>query len=219
MEIENKDLKEEDKTSQDNGQPEKKETDESDEDNSTEEESEEEESEKEETVQISKSELEKLQKDSKDKENYKQGLLAMKRKSRTIPGAEPAEKKKEDDEFKEEEFVTKQDFQRQIEKSAIREASKNPEVDENWDAIMEFYNARHGKDATEDILTDIEIAHKTWKAQQPSKEPEEKDDEDKKSTSDLAKDAGLGKGKDKGNIIAPKKSILPKKEKMSEWYK
>jgi hypothetical protein len=82
---------------------------------------------------------------------------------------------------------------------------------------MEFYNARHGKDTVEDILADIEVAHKTWKAQQPSKEPEKKDDEDKKSVSDLAKDAGLGKGADK-NPKPEKKSILPKKEPMTSWY-
>ena len=203
MSEEKKDPKEgEEKQPSGTGQPDNKDTDEK--------------------VEISKSELEKLRKKSTDFDGLADRLKKKDRAGRVLPGAEPVKKEKEeeddDDELKEE-FVTKKDFQKTIEKSAIKEASKDQEVDDNWDSIMEFYVPRHGKDTIESIISDIEIAHKTWKAQQPvpSKEPEKKEDEDKKSTSDLAKDAGLGKGKDK-QPKPVKKSILPKKEKMQDWY-
>lgn len=203
MSEQDKDPKEgEEKDPSGNGQPEKKDT--------------------EEKVEISKSELETLQKKSKDFEGLADRLKSKERAGRVLPGAEPVKKEKEpsdedgDDELKEE-FITKKDFQKQIEKSAIKEASKNPEVDENWDSIVEYYNARHGKETVEDILADIEIARKTWKAQQPTPKEPKKDEEDKTSVSDLAKDAGLGKGADK-NPKPEKKTLIPKKEKMSEWY-
>ena len=203
MSEEKNDFKDKDETLQDNGQPEEKEsTDDSDE---------------EEKVEISKSELEKIQ---RDRDNYRDGLLANKRKGRTIPESEPIKKEQPSDDGTDNfqsEFVSKKDFLKGIEKSAVKEASKNPEVDENWDSIMEFYNTRHGKETVEDILADIEIARKTWKAQQPAPEKPKEDDTDQKVKSDLAKDSGLGKGKDKESK-PERKSIIPKNEKMTDWY-
>ena len=198
----------EEKSPKDNGQPEKKPTDS-----------------EEEKVEISKSELQKLQKKSSDFDGIALRLKKKEQAGRTIPRAEPENKKEksadenaDDDDELEEEFVLKKDFQRQIEKSAIKEASKNPEVDENWDSIMEFYIPRHGKETIEDILADIDIAHKTWKAQNPSFEKSEsKKDTGLKTAAELAKDSGLGKGKDKESK-PERKSIIPKQEKMEDWY-
>ena len=168
---------------------------------------------KDDSVKISKSELDKIQ---KDRDNYRQGLLSIKRKGRTLPESEPAKKKEEEEEDElTQEFVTKKDYQKQIEKSAIKEASKDPETDENWESIMEYYVSRHGKETVEDILADIEVAKKTWKAQQPPKTLVQ--DDTKKVESELASDTGLSKGKDK-SPKPEKKSILPKKEKMEDWY-
>ena len=203
MSEEEKDLKDGDENSDDTGQSDKKNNADS--------------SDKDEKVEISKSELEKIQ---RDRDNYREATLAAKRKGRTIPGSEPIkEKEKEDvdDDELTEEFITKKDFLKGIEKSAIKEASKNPEVDENWDAIMEFYNSRHGKETVEDILADIEVAHKTWKSMHPSTDKPKEDDTDKKVKSELAKDSGLGKGKDKESK-PERKSIIPKQEKMEDWY-
>ena len=176
-----------------------------------------------EKIEISKSELEKLQKKSKDFDGRVEANKNKKREGRTIPGAEPIKKEQPsdddgvDDDNLTEEFITKKDFLKGIEKSAVKEASKDPEVDENWDSIVEFYSPRHGKETVEDILTDIEIARKTWKAQQPASEKPKEDDADQKVKSDLAKDSGLGKGKDKESK-PEHKSILPKNEKMEDWY-
>ena len=202
MSEENKDLKNGDENSDGAGQPDKKnDTDSSD---------------KDEKVEISKSELEKIQ---RDRDNYRDATLAAKRKGRVIPGSEPIKEKEKEDSDDEltEEFITKKDFLKGIEKSAIKEASKDPETDENWDSIMEFYTARHGKETVEDILADIEVARKTWKSMHPSTEKPKTDDTDKNVKSELAKDSGLGKGKDK-ETKPERKSIIPKQEKMENWY-
>ena len=180
----------------------------------------------EEKVEVSKSELEKLQKKSKDFDGIAESLKAKNRVGRTIPGAEPKVKKeKSDDDAGEDgedddsqEFVTKKDFSKNIEKSAIKEAQKDSEVDENWDSIMEFYQPRHGKDTVDDILADIQTAKKVWKAEHPSAPATDKGEGDTKVVADLAADKGLGEGKEK-KPESEKKSILKQnKTSMKEWY-
>lgn len=182
-----------------------------------------------EKVEISKSELEKLQKKSKDFDGIAESLKAKNRVGRTIPGvvAPVKQKEKSDDDTGEDddagddsqEFVTKQDFAKNIEKSAIKEAQKDPEVDDNWDSIMEFYQPRHGKDTVEDILTDIQTAKKVWKAEHPSAPaPKDKGEGDSKVASDLAADKGIGEGKEKKPEVQKKSILKQNRTPMKEWY-
>ena len=178
-------------------------------------------------VEVSETELKTLQKKSKDFDEIVISQRQKKRDGRTIPGAAaPVKKDKpdnddgDDDDDDSEEFVTKKDFAKNIEKSAIKEAQKDSETDENWDAIMEFYQPRHGKDTVDDILADIQTAKKVWKSENPSApKVDKKPDGDADTISDLATDKGIGEGKDK-KPTTEKKSILNKNKKttMQDWY-
>ncbi|MCX6724242.1 MAG: hypothetical protein NT155_03685 [Candidatus Staskawiczbacteria bacterium] len=178
---------------------------------------------KDDTVQISKSELEQIK---KDRDNYREGVIASKRKGRTIPGSEPQVKKDKPandggdagDDDDSQEFVTKKDFTKNIEKSAIKEAQKDSEVDENWDSIMEFYQPRHGKDTVDDILADIQTAKKVWKAENPTAPKTDKGEGDSKVAADLAADKGIGEGKDKKPTPEKKSILRNKKVPMKDWY-
>jgi len=185
----------------------------------------------EEKVEISKSELEKLQKDAGLKESYRKGLIRINRaRGRILPGSEPEEepKKKEEEELDEfgepikkkktEEFVTKKDLAIRDEKAAIAEACENEEIALNWEDIIIFYvpPKENTKEAKKQAIFD---AHRRWRAEQGISEEKPKD-EGKKDTGDLATDKGLRKGKEKDTGQKPeKKSIIPKKEKMEDWYK
>jgi hypothetical protein len=215
MAEENDDLKlGEKKTPEGTGQPEKKPTETG-----------------EEKVEISKSTLEQLQKDAGLKENYRKGLIRLnKARGRILPESESDEEPKrkepeeEFDEFgepikkaKKEEFVTKKELVARDEKDAIAEACQNEEIALNWEDIVIFYvppkeNTKEGKKQA------IFDAHRRWRAEQGMSEKPE--DQGKKDTKDLATDKGLSKGKEKDTGQKPeKKSIFPKKEKMSDWYK
>lgn len=211
MSEEDKDLKNGDKTLEGSGQPEKKENTDA--------------SQKEEKVEISKSELEQIK---RDRDNYREGLLANKRKGRTLPGSDinsEKSKKEEDGDGSEEEFITKKEFQAtqkaQAQKTAIAELQKNPEIDEHWDEIMEYYSPRPGEANTiEGIISAGNRAFKGWKADHPTaKTPEKKEEgEDKKVISDIASDKGIGSGKDKPQQ-QEKKTILNKgSTPIGEWY-
>lgn len=179
----------------------------------------------EEKVEISKSELEKLQRDSKDKE----GLIAQKRKadlsSRTLPGEKPTKEKDdssdddEDDDELTEEFVTKKDFKKTIEKQAITELHKNPDLADHWDEVMEFWTPRStdDTDTVEGLVAIGNRAYKVYQSEHPSK-PDKPEDDSAKNAAAVGTDAGLGKGKEK-KPDAEKKSIIRKKEKMTDWYK
>ena len=181
-------------------------------------------------VQISKSELEKLQKDAGEKENYRKAVIRLNRtKGRVLPGAEPEKKPKvgEGDEFAtgasgptEDKFVTKNELTLRDEKRAISDASKDEEILLNWDEIIVFY--QRPKENTYDTqLAAINNAHKLWRADKgltdkPDEETE-KEKKAKKAKKDLANDKDLGTGKEKKP--APlKKTIIPRKSKMEDWY-
>jgi len=184
----------------------------------------------EEKVEVSKSELEQLRKDAGLKENYRQGIIRInKARGLILPGSEteePPTKKEEEelDEFgepikkkKTEEFVTKKELAKMEEKKAIAEACKNDEIAENWVDIVVFYVPP--KDASyETKLEAIQKAHKLWRADKGLTD-KPADDQGKKDTAELAGDKGLNKGKEKTDQQPEKKSILPKKEKMTDWYK
>lgn len=210
MDEENKDLKAEDQTSD--------ETDQLNEENKGRSEF----NNEEEKISLPKSEYDKL---VSDRDNYKQGMLNAKNANRTIPGLGKKEDKapkyddaEEYDEF-DEKFVKKADFERVIQKSAIAEASKDPEVNEYWDEIMEYYVPRNGKDTVEDILRDVKRAHNAWRQDNPNKvKQEKKDDTDKKVKSTLSTDNAVNKGKEKAAPAKKKSILLNKEEKIGDWY-
>ena len=181
-------------------------------------------------VKVSKSELEQLRKDAKEKENYRKAVIRLNRKGRILPGSEPESKKKKadkDDDFDDDEkintedFVTKKELIARDEKRAVSDACKNEEIALNWDEIIVFY--QRPKDNSYDTqLAAIQTAHKLWRAEngitdKPTKEKEEKKVA-AKAKQELASDAGSGKGKDKKPNLEKKRSIIPKKSSMKDWY-
>ena len=174
----------------------------------------------EEEVKISKSELEKLQKDAGEKENYRKAVIRLnKLKGRSLPGSEP-EKKPEPpvDEYGEpkEEFVTRKELLERDNKAIINKACENTEIDENWDEIIVFYTPPKD-DSYESKLSAILRAHKLWLVDKKTEEIPEPKDKGKKATKELATEKSLSKGKWK-EAETPKKSILPKTQKMEQWY-
>ena len=169
-------------------------------------------------VTISKSELEKLQKDAGEKENYRKAVIRLNRsRGRALPESEPEKKPDEGWEQKppEEDFVTKQELRKRDEISVITKACEDPEIDENWDDIIVFYTPTKDESYAAK-LAGILKAHKLWSLDRKLDEVPEKD-EGKKVTSDLAAEKGLSKGKEK-TPKPPKKSVLPKRQTMEEWY-
>ena len=94
-------------------------------------------------------------------------------------------------------FILKADFQKSIEQAAIKEASKDPDIDEHWEDIMLYYIPRQGKDSVEDILTDLQRAKKAWRVDNPAKVEEKTEDTDKKSKSWIIFRRFYQKGKEK----------------------
>ena len=181
-------------------------------------------------VQVSKSELEQLRKDAGEKENYRKAVIRLnKARGRNLPGSEPVKKKADEKEgegvFGEEkpkgDFVTRQELTLRDEKRAVSDACKNEEILLNWDEVIVFY--QRPKENTYDTqLAAINTAHKLWRNDKGiTDKPDEKEEEKKKAErakQDLASDKGLSKGKDK-KPTPPKKTIMPRKEKMENWYK
>ncbi|MBT9165079.1 MAG: hypothetical protein DDT23_01094 [candidate division WS2 bacterium] len=166
----------------------------------------------EDTVTISKSELEKIQ---TERENYRKAVIRLnKAKGRFLPGLEPSKPKEEEFGREEEEFVTKKELQQRDQKSAIIKACEDPEIDENWDEIIVYYRPISGTETVEEIVADIQRAKKAWRADNPLPE---KPKVEKKPEAELAVEKGLGKGKEK-EAKPPKKTIIPKKSKMEDWY-
>lgn len=217
MSEEIKDLKTEEKTSGEDGQ--------SQEENKTE-------FNDEEKITLSKTEYDKLkaekEKAEKDRDNYRTGFLNSKRNGRSLPGAKKVDEDKsskpneDEDDFEKElnsKFVSKADFQKSIETAAIKEASKDSEIDENWDEIMSYYVPRQGKDSVENILADLERAKKAWRIDHPKEVKEEKkEDTDKKVKAQLSEEDEIKKGKEKKPADKKKSILLNKEEKMKDWY-
>lgn len=178
----------------------------------------------EEKVEVSKSELAKLQKKSQDFDGIVESNRKKNALGRTLPGAKPQTDKvvPSDDDGSDddltEEFVTKKDFKKQIEKQAIAELHKDPDIADHWEEIMEFYTPRStdDTDTVEGIVAIGKRALKVYRSEHPIPKEDDKG-EDKKIIADIASEKGLGKGKEK-NTTTKKKSILPKNEKMTAWY-
>ena len=164
----------------------------------------------EETVIISKKELARTE---RDRDNYKEGLISLKKKGK---GKEKVEKK----EAKTDEPLTKKEFQKANENQAIKIACKDSEVEDNWDEIVKFYTPRHGKSDVDGIVEDINDALILFQKKNENKEEDKEDKEDKKSTADLASDKNLsgGDSSKKKSSNPERKSVIPKKETAQDWY-
>jgi len=176
---------------------------------------------------IPKSELEQLRKDSKEKESYRLAVIRLNKKNgRNLPGSELVKKKKVDidefgdkEELTEDKFVTKQELVERDEKRAVSDACKNEETLINWDDIIVFYQ-RPRENTYETQSVAIQNAVKLWKAgkvitDKPVEEDKKKAD---KAKQDLSSEKGLSAGKDKKPNTLNKRTIIPKKQNMSDWY-
>ena len=179
-----------------------------------------------ETETMPKSELEQLRKDAEDGKNYRKAFLkSIKGEGRNLPGSEPEKKKKVDDgndfggdEPNKEEFVTRTELVLRDEKRAINDACKVEEVLINWEDIVVFYQ-RPKENTYETQSAAIQNAVKLWKADKGITDKPVDEDKKKaeKAKQDLASEKGLNTGKDK-KPIPLKKTIIPHKEKMEDWY-
>ena len=183
-----------------------------------------------ETETIPKSELEQLRKNAGLTDEYRRAMIRLnKERGRNLPGSEPEKKPKADeeelDEFGEKkpqgDFITRQELALRDEKRAINDACKNEEILFNWDEIIVFYQ-RPKENSYDTQSAAILNAHKLWRADKGlTDKPDEKEEARKKAEKakqDLSSDKGLGTGKDK-KPTPPKKTIMPRKQKMGDWYK
>lgn len=166
-------------------------------------------------ITLTKAEYQKLQ---EERDNYKKGLLSLKRKGRTLPGDNDKETDKQDttNYYDDSEYVTKRDLQKKEEKQAVSLALVEiPELDDNWDDIVEFYYPKRGKDDAENIVEDIRDAVEIWKFRKGVKP--KADTETKKVIAKAVSDTSVSKGKEKSS--APKKKgIIKPKVPMERWY-
>ena len=174
-------------------------------------------------VEISKSELEQLRKDSEERDNLSKAVTRLNRiKGRTLPTLQPAKETKTDDDYDDEttpkgDFITRQDFRKMEDRSIIGKACENPEIDENWDEILVFYTPP-SVDDYDSKLEAIYKAHRMWSLDKRLSETPAQPKDDKKAIQEVITDAGLSKGKEK-TPETPKKSIMPKRQAMEDWYK
>jgi len=168
---------------------------------------------------ISTSELKDLRKKAKDGENYRKAFLKdIKGKGRNLPGSELVKKKVEEDPFDdgESKFVTKQELAKHDEDLAVRNACKNEEVLINWADIIVFYQ-RPRENTYETQSAAIQSAYKLWKANEGDNTVEEDKKKASKAKQDLSSEKSLNTGKDK-KPDSPRKIIIPKRQKMVDWY-
>lgn len=169
-----------------------------------------------EKVTLTKAELQKLQ---DERDNYKKGLLSLKNKGRKLPGDNVAEVEKKETEsfYDDSEYVTKRDLQKKEEKNAIAVAiTEIPELDENWDEIVEFYYPKRGKDEAENIVEDLRDAVEIWKFRKGAKP--KADTESKKVIAKASADNSISKGKEKSAPVKSEGKIIKPTVPMERWY-
>ena len=164
------------------------------------------------SVVISKEDLGKLQKRSDDGEHYKQGLVSLKGKVKEAKVKPEVKATKP-----ESEFLTKTEFTKSIEKTAILKACEDSEVNDNWEKVMQYYSPRRGKKTVEDIVNDIEDAKTLFLKYSPKEEIED-NTEEKELLSKVASETGKKDGVKPDTTKKSKKSILGKKAGPETWY-
>ena len=168
------------------------------------------------TVALSKDKLEMLKKKVEDGVNYRKGLISIKSKLKETKKQKPALKKPEkaDDNS---EFVKKSDLDLKEQKLAIAEVEKNSVINQNWETIMSFYRNPGVGSSKEEYIKAVKQAFILWKNDTGY---EEEEGEDADATSNLSTDKNKPSGDttDEGKE-KKRKSVLPKKQSVSEWYK
>ncbi|MFA5158734.1 MAG: hypothetical protein WC451_06150 [Patescibacteria group bacterium] len=163
------------------------------------------------TVVLTKAQLEKLK---SDKEHYKAGLLSTKEKLKTFKKSNvtPPAKTESDDTRP----VTKVELNQ---KAAISEAEKDEVVNTHWDEIMKCYRNPVGDTSSAAFVKAIKAAKADWLFNEGGQAIVD-EEESKKAASKLSGDKQIpaGSGANKGGTPPEKKSVIPKKVPVSEWY-
>ena len=164
------------------------------------------------SVVISKADLETLKQKTEAGENYKQGLLSLKKNAKLV---KPKTTKKEipgDDKG----YLEKDEFYGSIQKVAIKQACEDEDVNTHWAEIMPYYTARRGKTTSADIVEDINDAYTLFRKYHP-KDAEETEDKD--TVVELSNEkTEIKKGVNQGGKKTEKKTMFPKSEKVEDWY-
>jgi len=164
------------------------------------------------SVVISKTDLETLKQKTKDGENYKEGLLSLKEKAKIVK--QPKVTKKEIP-GKDKSYLDKDEFYGSIEKSAIKQACKDEDVNTHWAEILPYYTARRGKTTSADIVEDIQDAYTLFRKYHP----EDVEPEDKETVVKLSNDkTEIKKGTGQGDKKVAKKTLFPAAKKVEDWY-
>jgi len=156
----------------------------------------------EDTVTLSKDKFQKL---VEAKENYKKGLLSYKEKLKTKPKEEKGD------------YLSKQDFFKANEKTAIDKFVKdNPEMTDKWTEFVKHYSGKRGKDTVDGIVQDLDDAKTLFVKYNP---PKEKGSEDKAAKAELSKESTLPSHIGPDGKKPKEGGIIPKRTPPTEWYK
>ncbi len=125
------------------------------------------------------------------------------------------------------ELVTKKDFHKINEKSAIEQVTTvsdsdsdedkqiKKDLNEHWNDIKKHYAPKSGRDRVKDIVEDIFDAHAAWKRRGGVKAP----DTSKEATAELARSAGKPGGGKPAQTAKPSATKIPRPTQMTDWFK
>jgi hypothetical protein len=154
------------------------------------------------------------------RDNYKKGLLAVKEKLKAKKPAAPAAKNQEANASGQSDDVKA--IMKGIADEAITEACKDPFVNENWSGIIAEFDKATPRTSKTAIIRGILKATAAFKQLNPSVVEEynkkHEDDEDNNASADLSRSNGLGKSSSGAGQKPVKKSILPKRTPVTEWF-
>lgn len=180
-----------------------------------------------ETVTLKKSDLEKYKTKTN---NVLNGLKTVKVKVKSLRDKAKPSPAPQDQEHKQQssssgqqdasEFVTKKELYRENEKAAIKTAETDSVLSDNWNEVMQHFSGRRGRGSKEAILSDINDAFILWQQDNPEKAKKAGITGTRKLQVDLASDTNKPAGDSSNGQTAqtPRKSVLPKKAKASDWY-
>lgn len=152
------------------------------------------------------------------RDNYRKGIISAKEKLKTLKNNAPSTPvtpvaPTNPDPIRE---AVKAEAQKTREKDAIKKACEDKIVDDHWQEIMPFLPVGMNRESVDSIVDGIMTAKETYL----SKHPELLDkEEDEDAAAELAavikKPSEVNKG---GDQKPKKKSIIPKKISVKEWY-
>jgi len=164
-----------------------------------------------ETLVISKTKLEKLQ---KDRDNYREGLKSVKGKLKDFKKQDKPEDKPKPKQQPKGDFLKRSDYYKAIEKQAISTACLDESLEKNWSEIIPFYSPRRGIETVDDIVADLKDAQHLFNKNNPT-ETEEDPGVLSDLSADNAKQVGASTSGDKQK---KRKHILPRRTPVQEWY-